>query len=357
VTVIRLAADRVFFEEWSRLRGQSKRSIPRAAALAEALRVNLRDLPSIVVVGSKGKASAAITASAALAAAGHRVGTITSPPILTNRERIRVNGVAIDERTYDEIAERVERALEALPPPLDGYLSPAGAYMVAGIDHFHRAGCDTIVVEAGMGGRSDEVSLLDPHVLAVTPIFEEHLGILGDTLEEIVNEKLGAAGPGTKIVRTTERNKNIGLDAARALDPHATLDGVSIHLPGRMTWHVDGEGRLWRVDAAIDATGIAGAVPRDIDFVLVSLPDGKDIARTAALLDAQFPDRWLPVRPQAAEHLTYRSWNRDVPVWEASLVEGQSSVAAAGSWSFIAEVLAHLGVDNERAFSIAPEDA
>jgi hypothetical protein len=44
-------------------------------------------------------------------------------------------------------------------------------------------------------------------------------------------------------------------------------------------------------------------------------------------------------------------------VWEASLVEGQSSVAAAGSWSFIAEVLAHLGVDNERAFSIAPEDA
>ncbi|HKR65805.1 MAG TPA: hypothetical protein VJZ00_18890, partial [Thermoanaerobaculia bacterium] len=106
MTAIRLPADRVFFEEWSRMRATSKRSIARAARLAEAMGVPLREIPAIVVVGSKGKATAATLASAALANAGHRVGTITSPPILTNRERIRVNGVAISEREYEELAER-----------------------------------------------------------------------------------------------------------------------------------------------------------------------------------------------------------------------------------------------------------
>lgn len=352
MTAIRLPEDRVFFEEWTRLHGVARRSIPRAALLAETMGVDLRELPALVVVGSKGKATAATTASAALAAAGHRVGTITSPPIVTNRERIRVDGVAIDLRTYAGIAARVEAALRDLPPPDAGYLSPAGIYMVAGIDHARRSGCDVIVVEAGMGGRSDEVSLLDPMVLAVTPIFLEHVGILGDTVEEITAEKLGAAGPRTRIVREPD-SSSTGLAAARAYDPRATLEGVTIHLPGRMTSHVDGDGRRWLVDAAVDAAGVARAVARaqDPEFVVVSLPDGKDIAHTAAWLDASLGTRWLPVVPPMAEHLTYTAWGPRAVPWSPALVEPYRRVVAAGSWSFMSAVLTHLGVDNERAWA------
>jgi len=357
VTVHHLDADRVFFEEWSRLRGVSKRSVPRAARFASAMGVPLRELASIVVVGSKGKATTATYASAALVAAGHRVGTITSPPILTNRERIRMNGLAISEREYIAIAKRGEEALRTMPPA-DGYLSPAGMYMVAGIDHFRRAGCDAIVVEAGMGGRSDEVSLLDPVVLAVTPIFLEHAGILGETVEEITAEKLGAAGPGTKIVRSTDRGSSaaLGLEAARAFDPRATLEGVTVHLPGRMTRHIDGAGRQWLVDAAVDAIGVAHAVAHAVghtggaDFVFVSLPDGKDIPRTAAWLDAHMRDRWMPVKPATAEHLSYATWGRELVPWTPALAGNHRRVVAVGSWSFIAEVLAMLGVETELAF-------
>lgn len=353
MTVVHLPADRVFFEEWSRLRATSKRSVPRAAQFAEAMGVSLQELPAIVVVGSKGKATAATYASAALVAAGHRVGTITSPPILTNRERIRVNGVAIREHEYDALASRVESALRAMPES-DGYLSPAGLYLIGGIDHCRRTGCDVIVAEAGMGGRSDEVSLLDPVVLAVTPIFLEHAGILGNSVEEITAEKLGAAGPRTTIIRATERGTSaaLGLEAARAFDASATLEGVTVHLPGRMTRHSDREGRSWLVDAAVDAIGVAQAVEQagDACFVFVSLPYDKDIAKTTAWLDAHMRERWMPVKPAAAEHLSYATWDRPVVPWHASLPSHHRRIVAAGSWSFIAEVLAMLGVENEVAF-------
>jgi folylpolyglutamate synthase/dihydropteroate synthase len=355
MSVVHLPADRVFFEEWSRLRGASTRSVPRAARFAEKMGVALQELPAIVVVGSKGKATAATYASAALAAAGHRVGTITSPPILTNRERIRVNGVAIDESEYEALAGRVEEALRGLSES-DGYLSPAGLYMIAGIDHFLRAGCDAIVVEAGMGGKSDEVSLLDPVVLAVTPIFLEHAGILGDTVEEITEEKLGAAGPQTTIIRATGRGSSalLGLEAARFIDPRATLDGVTVHLPGRLTRHVGAEGRRWLVDAAVDAVGVAEAVAQagDVDFAFVSLPDGKDIAATAAWLDAHLQRRWLPVKPVAADHLAYASWDRPVIAWNETVARDCRNLVAVGSWSFIAEVLAMLGVETEVSFEV-----
>jgi folylpolyglutamate synthase/dihydropteroate synthase len=343
VTARHLPADRVFFDEWSRLHTITKRSIPRATLFAEAMGVALHEVPTIVVVGSKGKATAATLASAALFGAGHRVGTITSPPILTNRERIRVNGLAIDERAYVDLAARAEAALRTMPET-PGYLSPAGMYLIAGLDHFRRERCDILVVEAGMGGRSDEVSLLDPAVLIATPIFLEHAGILGDTVDEIRAEKLGAAGPNTRTVTDA-------LEGARLLDPRATLDGVTIHLPGRMTTHIDDDGRTWLVDAAVNADGVARAVEHaHPDFVLVSLPDGKDIAATAAWLDTHMRDRWLPVKPRAAEHLSYASWDRAVRAWDPAFVTTHRHIATLGSWSFIAEVLAMLGVENERAF-------
>lgn len=344
-----LPADRVFFEEWSRLHLTSMRSVPRSAMFADTMGVSLHAVPTIVVVGSKGKATAATVASAALVAAGHRVGTITSPPILTNRERIRVNGVAVDESSYDVIAARAESALRRMPKPVDGYLSPSGIYMVAGIDHLCRAGCDVLVIEAGMGGRSDEVSLLDPQVLVVTPIFLEHVGLLGNTIEEIRAEKLGAAGPRTIVVHDA-------LQGARLIDPHATLDGMTIHLPGRMTTHVDREGRNWLIDAAVNAEGVARAVANACpEIVLVSLPDGKDVAQTAEWLDLHMPGRWVAVIPPMAAHLSYTQWPRIVR-WDPALVEGYRNVVAAGSWSFMSAVLAYVGVENEVAFAsfVAP---
>src|SRR5258705_13415050 len=96
--------DQPFFREWSARRRDQKRSLSRARKLAERLGIAHLDVPVLTVVGSKGKATASIYASATLAAHGFRVGTLTSPPIITNRERIRINGTAIDLAAYEHIS-------------------------------------------------------------------------------------------------------------------------------------------------------------------------------------------------------------------------------------------------------------
>ncbi|MEU6754079.1 hypothetical protein ABZ914_48305 [Spirillospora sp. NPDC046719] len=209
-----MRADEVFFREWERRRPGETRSLARARELAEALDVLSPGLPVLTVVGSKGKGTAATYASAFLAASGLRVCTVTSPGLRTNRDRIRIDGRAIPEAELARLGGLLGAAMAELGPPQDGYLSPSGLFTLAGVLHARRAGADALVLEAGMGGRSDEVSLFPPDVVAITPVFLEHAGVLGDTPAEIAAEKRAVAGPGTRIVSAPQSP-----DVAEVLGP------------------------------------------------------------------------------------------------------------------------------------------
>ncbi|WP_316043438.1 hypothetical protein [Actinomadura sp. CNU-125] len=229
-------ADAVFFREWEGRAPGERRSLARARALGEALGVLPPDVPVLTVVGSKGKGTAAVYASAYLAAAGLRVCTVTGPGLRSNRDRIRIDGRAITPAELAALAGELERAIAELPErrspdsttaspktpgskpagPVaselaDGYLSPAGLFMLAGLVRARGAGADAIVLEAGMGGRSDEVSLVRTDVAAITPVFLEHAGVLGDTPAEIAREKRGVAGPGTRVVSAPQAPEVAGV--------------------------------------------------------------------------------------------------------------------------------------------------
>lgn len=408
MVVVRLPSDEVFFAEWNAFRKSARRSLPRASQFAEAMNVSLSKVPSLVVVGSKGKATAVTYASAALHAAGKRVGTISSPPILSNRERIRVNGAAIGEGLYAEISHKVTRALRRLPPPTadGGFLAPAGMYLIAGLHFLHSLGCDVCVIEAGMGGRSDEVSLLTPTVVGITPVFGEHVGLLGANTVEIAQEKVDVIRPETRVVVSAPQtvevaavihatrsdcvfvsaddcrpqflppglsadNAAVGmmmarqyLPASRRLDDSALAPIMStISLPGRLTVGNDAAGRRWLVDAAVNQTGVAKAFEYavhefgSVDAVLISVPNEKDVRRTTEWLDEIVgPDRWMPVIPPFSEHLHYSesSWQRPLVPWDhvSSRISSSRTVLAVGSWTFMSTVLSFLGLENERSFTL-----
>lgn len=307
-----------FYEEWRGRRPGERRSLRRAGRLAAALGVTDPGVPVLTVVGSKGKGTAATYASAWIAAAGCRVVTVTSPGLRSDRERIRVDGAAVSADELAGLGARIRTAAGPPPRERDGYLAPSGLFTLAGLVHARDVGAEVIVLEAGMGGVSDEVSLFPPSVLAITEVFGEHLGVLGDSPAEIAADKAGVAAETTHAVLSLPQTPEVTAAIAAEVitefpdvplpsglnRPNAALGCVaarrllaamgrtagdrlgeilaSVRLPGRTSWHAIPGGELL-VDSAISRAGAAAALAEAyrrwdrIDHVLVCLPDHKDV--------------------------------------------------------------------------------
>jgi dihydrofolate synthase/folylpolyglutamate synthase len=364
-----LDSDEPFFYEWRDRRTGERRSLRRARLLAQHLGLSHVEIPTIVVVGSKGKGTIAAYASAALIAAGRRTGTLTSPSVLHNRERMRINGTPISRDDYDALSARISAAIDRVPrEPDDGYLAPTGLFTIAAVRYFVDRQCDALVLEAGMGGRSDEVSLFPAHVVAAGAIFGEHLGIIGNSVREIAEEKFGAATSDTRAIVTVPQSSELRLPAGAIVvdTPRAGVPSLSainasagvkaaelllgrsvdripdVHLPGRLSVH-HAENQTWVVDAAINIDGVCHALQwceanaGHPSTIVLSLPDEKDDRGIDELLRGYHVVNVSVSTPHI--HYTRRS---SVPFSDAK-VEGDV-ILALGTWSFIAHVFARLGV-------------
>ncbi|GAB3965814.1 hypothetical protein GCM10029978_029460 [Actinoallomurus acanthiterrae] len=404
-----------FYAEWDRRGPGARRSVGRARLLARALGLDVAGAPVLAVVGSKGKGTAATYASACLAAAGCRVVTVTSPALRGDRERIRVDGTAISADALDRLGRRIRDATASLPEIRsgEGYLSPSGLFTLAGVLHAQAAGADVIVLEAGMGGISDEVSLFPPDVLAITEVFAEHVGVLGDSPAEIAKDKAGvvtaaasavlslpqspavteaivstvadrtggrvkpeviaASGIPADLMPTGHgrRNAELGLVAAdRLLEaigrPRSSPDRLnrvlaSVRLPGRLSWHhVAGTDTTLLVDSAIDRSGAATALAEAyrrwdrIDHVLACLPDHKDVAGVAAAL-AGLPVTY--VRMPSHQHLSFTHpvpghVVDDTELSRRHLADLGRRVLALGTVYFVGRLLDLADADTERLFDL-----
>lgn len=174
------------------LRRGSPRSKACFAALLGWWGISATVLPPMVgIVGTKGKGTTAAAASFCAAVNGLRVVTVTSPHFLALRERIRVNGAPVSERVFETYSSRLLDALRDGVPTAgpDGYLSLNGRVLAMGLALARDMQADIVVVEAGIGGASDELSACPLRSVAFTEIFPEHLGYLGDSLEGIAEDK------------------------------------------------------------------------------------------------------------------------------------------------------------------------
>jgi dihydrofolate synthase/folylpolyglutamate synthase len=224
-----------FYDEWSRRGPGARRSLRRAAFLAEELGVTAGGPPVLTVVGSKGKGTAATYASAWLVAAGRRVVTVTSPGLRTDAERIRVDGAAVSGDELAALGRRLRTAAGSLPPEPGGYLSPSGLFTLAGLLHARSAGADAVVLEAGMGGASDEVSLFPPSVVAITEVFGEHLGVLGDTPAEIAADKAGVVAATTSAVVSLPQTPAVAAAIGATVTARTGRDVETVDVTGPCT--------------------------------------------------------------------------------------------------------------------------
>ncbi len=158
------------------------------------------DILRISVVGTNGKGSTAYFLSQIFLQNSQfsPVGLYTSPHLLTQNERIQVNGNLISDSWMNQKLNSFSaRELERLKT-----FSYFEFFTLFSILYFKDNDCKTEIYEAGLGGRLDATRLVNPDIVVLTKITLDHTEILGDTAEKILLEKLQIAGTNAKFMYT-----------------------------------------------------------------------------------------------------------------------------------------------------------
>lgn len=191
------------FRSLRKLRGQPRgpdeltRDISPTVRLAQAADLFAHSREYAVVTGSKGKGSTTAITAKLLQSLGHTVGMITSPHLVSYRERIRVNGRAIPEADLCRILGELSPEIDAIEATLreQQYFSPQGIFLAIALRWFDEQGVNVAVLEVGRGGRFDDISVVPNHVSMFTPIMLEHTQQLGRSLARIAWHKAGIIKP------------------------------------------------------------------------------------------------------------------------------------------------------------------
>ena len=117
--------------------------------------------------------------------AGFKTGLYTSPHLKDFRERIRINGVPINEQTVIDFIAANKILIEKIEPSFFE-LTVAMAF-----DVFAKEKVDIAIIETGLGGRLDSTNVITPLLSVITNIGFDHMQLLGNTLPEIAFEKAG----------------------------------------------------------------------------------------------------------------------------------------------------------------------
>jgi dihydrofolate synthase/folylpolyglutamate synthase len=219
-----------YLEELDRL--GMKLGMTRINKLLKALKNPEKKFRAIHVVGTNGKTSTARMISSILAAEGVKVGTYLSPHLVSFSERILINGKEITDSRFEKLikevqqkAEEVDRRSRSSGPLTQFEILTAAAFL-----YFQQQKVNVAVVEAGLGGRYDATNVLEKsRVQVLTNVELEHTELLGESIKEIVREKVAVI---------PDKNGNVVLGA---LSDEAMAEAVRICKRKKAKIHTYGE--------------------------------------------------------------------------------------------------------------------
>lgn len=175
------------------------------------------ELTFVHVAGSNGKGSTCSMLASILTESKYKVGLFTSPHIQNYTERIRVNGKEIDQASVVRFVEQVRSE--------DLSFSPSFFEMTfaLALHYFKNEACEICVIETGLGGRLDATNVISPLLSVITTISLEHTDILGNTLEEIAQEKAGIIKQDTPVLLG-----NLTVSSLKTIQDIALIKNASI---------------------------------------------------------------------------------------------------------------------------------
>mgnify|MGYP000179081346 CR=1 FL=1 len=139
----------------------------------------------ITIAGTNGKGSSVALLESILRHAGYKIGTYTSPHILSYNERICINAKPASDKEICNAFNDIDLARGKVSLTYFEFAT------LAAVRIFEQQEVDIAILEVGMGGRLDAVNLFDTDIALITPISLDHINWLGDTREKIGFEKAG----------------------------------------------------------------------------------------------------------------------------------------------------------------------
>ncbi len=161
----------------------------------------------IHVAGTNGKGSVCAILSSVLKSAGYKTGLFISPFITDFSERIQINSAPIPHTDLAKLTEYVFSFVEKLNKE-DIIITEFEFVTALCFEYFKREKVDLAVLETGLGGLLDCTNVINENLCSViTSISLDHTDILGETLEEIAEQKCGIIKDNCPVI-SSEQNEN-----------------------------------------------------------------------------------------------------------------------------------------------------
>lgn len=162
----------------------------------------------IHITGTKGKGSTTLVLSNMLKSAGYKTASFVSPHIINVRERIAINNQWISEEDFINITKKIKNILEENKIY---NITVFEIFTIIGLYYFYIQNVDYACIEVGIGGKLDCTNIVDSSISVITSISYDHTEILGNTIEEITEQKAGIIKENSLVVSAAQEKESINI--------------------------------------------------------------------------------------------------------------------------------------------------
>lgn len=175
----------------------SKPGLSRVTKLVEKMGNPQKNLKIIHVTGTNGKGSVCAMLESILQKAGYKTGRFSSPWIEKINEYISVNSSEISDGDFAKLVSDVKAKADKMTEiPTEFEMMS-----VAALSYFAKEKCDIVILETGMGGLADATNFIEKPILSIiTGVAIDHTKFLGETVEEIAEQKAGIIKEGVPFL-------------------------------------------------------------------------------------------------------------------------------------------------------------
>ncbi|MCR4441035.1 MAG: folylpolyglutamate synthase/dihydrofolate synthase family protein [Peptococcaceae bacterium] len=192
-------------------------------------------LPVIHIGGTNGKGSTLALLSAALRQAGYRVGTFTSPHLVSYTERMAINGEPVSAEEFASLLYTVKPFFREVQKETGENPTEFEVLTTMAFLYFLRSRADLVLLEVGLGGDIDSTNVVKSPLLSIiTNVSLDHTDYLGDTVEQIAEKKGGIIKERRPVITASSDGRALAVLRRQARDKAAPLFEVHREINWRL---------------------------------------------------------------------------------------------------------------------------